>query len=156
MKRPYQIGGTLFFLFAAFMARESVELKFYTTLGPGPGFFPFWLAVIMMLLSGIMVFQATFRQSDPMPADFFASKVGYLRALAICVSFVWAVKAMDPLGFRLTMLVFFLWLLLTLGRLKGLKGWIITVAVSIAGSWGAFWLFDTALKVPLPRGMFGF
>jgi hypothetical protein len=47
MQPPRQITGVLFILLAAFVVRESLDLKFYTQLGPGPGFFPFWLALVL-------------------------------------------------------------------------------------------------------------
>ncbi len=156
MRRPYQIAGAALILFAAFMARESLQLKFYTTLGPGPGFFPFWLSMLMALLAGTLFAQATFRRAEPMPDDFYATRTGYLRALAVIVSFVWVVLTMESLGFRISMAVFFAWLLLTLGRQKGVIGWIIMIGVTALGSWGAFWLFNDILKVVMPLGPWGF
>lgn len=47
MRPSCQITGVLFILLAAFVARESLDLKFYTQLGPGPGFFSFWLALVL-------------------------------------------------------------------------------------------------------------
>ncbi len=155
MKRPYQITSVVFILFSAFIAREALELKYYTSLGPGPGFFPFWLSMIMIVLSGFMFYHATWGKSDPMPADFFASRVGYLKALAVCVSIVFVVFAMEEVGFKITMAIFFVWLLATLGRLKGLVGWVSMAAVVVGGSWGAFYVFNDMLKVPLPTGAFG-
>jgi putative tricarboxylic transport membrane protein len=156
MRRPTQIVAAVLFLFAAFYAREAIDLVYYSDLGPGPGFFPFWLGVVMMLLSATMAYHVTFRPEEKMPDDFFASRAGYLRAGACLFGFLWSILAMESLGFRLTMVVFFLFLLVTLGRLKGISGMLVTVGVSLAGSWGAFWLFDGVLRVPLPRGIFGF
>ncbi|HEX2924303.1 MAG TPA: tripartite tricarboxylate transporter TctB family protein, partial [Chloroflexota bacterium] len=90
MKRPYQITAVVFILFSAFIARDSMELKFYTALGPGPGFFPFWLSVLMMILAAMMFYNATFKNAGPMPDDFWASKVGYLRMLAIFLAIAFA------------------------------------------------------------------
>jgi hypothetical protein len=110
----------------------------------------------MMALSAYLAFQATFRPTEKMPDDFFASRAGYLRAGACVLAFLWGILMMDVIGFRLTMLVFFLFLLLVLGRLHGIRGAVTTVGVSLIGSWGSFWLFDTMLRVPLPRGMLGY
>ena len=151
VKRPYQITGVILLLFSVYIGWESLSLRYYTSLGPGPGFFPLWLAVIMGILSLLMLYHATFGKSDPMPADFFASKVGYLRAAAVCASMIWAVITMPVLGFRISMAVLFLWLQLTLGRVNP----VVMVVVTALGSWGAFWVFDNMLKVPLPVGMFG-
>ncbi len=150
MKRPYQIAGTVLFLFAAFIARESLDLKFYTTLGPGPGFFPFWLSVLMGLLAAVMVYQATFGQSPPMPEDFYASKVGYFRAGAVILAMAATVVLMERVGFRWTMALFFAFLLVCLGKPNVFDA----LLVVVAGSLGAFKMFNDVLKVPLPQGPF--
>ncbi|MHB0871181.1 MAG: tripartite tricarboxylate transporter TctB family protein [Chloroflexota bacterium] len=151
MKRPYQITAIVFILFSAFIAVESLSLKFYTSLGPGPGFFPFWLSVFLGLLAANMLFQATFKPQDPMPADFFVSAKGYLRGGAILLALVATVVFMDEIGFRPMMLLFYLFLLFALGR----QNLLVTAAVALAGSWGVYQVFVELLKVPLPIGMFG-
>jgi hypothetical protein len=90
-----------------------------------------------------------------MPADFFATRTGYLKALAVIVAIAFVVPAMPELGFRLTMATFLVWLLFTLGRLSGVRGILSMIFVTAIGSWGTFWLFNDMLKVPLPIGMFG-
>jgi putative tricarboxylic transport membrane protein len=151
MKRPYQITGIVFILFSAFIAWQSLELKFYTSLGPGPGFFPFWLSVFLGLLAANMLYQATFKPQDPMPADFFADAKGYLKVGAILLALVFTVVFMEIIGFRLTMLVFYLFLLFALGR----QNVFVTLAVALAGSWGVYQVFVNYLQVPLPVGIFG-
>ena len=151
MKRPYQITGIVFILFSVFIARESLELKFYTSLGPGPGFFPFWLSVFLGALAAVMLYQATFKPQEPLPASFFASARGYLRGGAILLALVSSVLFMDTIGFRLMMLAFYLFLLFALGR----QNVLVTIAVALAGSWGVYHVFVEYLKVPLPIGMFG-
>jgi putative tricarboxylic transport membrane protein len=156
MKRPHQITGVVVMLFSAFIARESIELDYYTQLGPGPGFFPFWLALLLFVLGATMLYHATFTRPDPMPGDFYAGRTGYIRSFAVIVSFVWLVLTMERLGFRISMAVFFLWLLITLGRPTGPVGWALTAGVTIGGSWGAFWMFNDLLKVIFPLGPWGF
>ncbi len=151
MKRVYQIAGLVLLLFSIYVGLESLSLKYYTSLGPGPGFFPLWLAIIMGTLSVLMLYHATFSESEPLPSDFFASKAGYFRAGAVCASMIWIVITMPLLGFRISMVVLFLWLQLTLGRVNPF----VMVVVAALGSWGAFWAFDNMLNVPLPVGMFG-
>ena len=151
MKRPYQITGIVFILFSAFIARESLDLKFYTSLGPGPGFFPFWLSIFLGLLAANMLYQATFKPQEPMPPDFFANTKGYLKIAAILFAMIASVVFMDVIGFRLTMLAFYLFLLFALGR----QNVFVTIAVALAGSWGVYQVFVEYLKVPLPVGMFG-
>jgi putative tricarboxylic transport membrane protein len=152
MNRAYQFTGAVFLLLAAFIARESLELKFYTSNGPGPGFFPFWLSMALGLLALLMILQATFREPEPVPEGFFAGRAGYLRAGAIVAALAVTTTFLEIAGFPLTMLVTTLFLLFALGR----PGLIATLLVSAAGSFGCFYLFDRWLKVPLPTGFFGF
>jgi len=152
MKRPYQITGVVFLILAAFIAWESLELQFYSYIGPGPGFFPFWLALVLGTLAVLMILQATFRRTDPMPADFFASRAGYLRVGAIVLALTATTALMKVLGFQLTMLGIIIFLLFALGR----PSLVVTLLVSVAGSFGCFYLFNRLLRVPLPTAFFGF
>ena len=152
MKRTYQIAGTVFLLFSAFVVWQSWGLKFWTSLGPGPGFFPFWLAIFLGALSLGMIYQATFKPEEPMPSDFFASKKGYLKCLAVILALTFIVRFMDELGFRLSSFIFYMFLLFALGR----QNIIVALLVSLAGSWGVYYVFVELLKVILPVGMFGF
>jgi hypothetical protein len=36
------------------------------------------------------------------------------------------------------------------------RGLVLGLALSLGMAWGSFYLFDTMLRVPLPRGHFGF
>lgn len=152
MKRPYQITAVVFMLLSLFIIKEAVGLRYYTSLGPGPGFFPMWLAGIFGVLSAFMFYHATWGTSDPMPADFFASKIGYLRNGAILLALIFVIFTLEWLGFRIAILAFLGFLLIALGR----ANLIATVLVAIAGSWGVFHVFVEWLKVPLPTGIFGF
>ena len=105
MKRPYQLTALMLFFLSGFIAYESLQLKYYTTLGPGPGFFPLWLSLALAVLAVAMFYQATFRDSEPRPADFLDSRIGYLRAVSMCVAWIWATVMLERLGYRLTMLV---------------------------------------------------
>ncbi len=150
MKRPYQITALVLFLFAIFVGYKSLQLKFYTSLGPGPGFFPLWLSLALAGLAGAMFYQSTLGKPEPMAPDFFDSKLGYLRALAICGAWIWATVMLVPLGYRLTMLVFFPSLLLSLGRVK----WTTILLFTVIGSLLAYDVFMLVLRVNLPLGPF--
>lgn len=150
MKRPYQLTALALFLLSGLIAYESLQLKYYTPLGPGPGFFPFWLSWCLAALAVAMFYQATFRKTAYRPVDFVDSRIGYLRAFAMCVAWIWATVMLERFGYRLTMLVFFPFLLLTLGRVK----WYWVVLITLLGAMVAYYLFSIVLSVPLPTGPF--
>jgi putative tricarboxylic transport membrane protein len=152
MKRPYQITGVVLMLLAAFLALESLKLRYYTSLGPGPGFFPFWLSILLAILAAVMFWKATFGKTEAMPTDFYADRKAYLRIGAVLGALVAVIVLIEPLGFRLVMLVFYLFLLTALGRQRLL----VTVIIALAGSFGVYYVFGHWLATPLPIGLFGF
>lgn len=151
MKRPYQITALLFVLFSIFVAQESLKLELYSQMGPGPGFFPFWLAVVFGLISLVMLLQACRQANEPLPAGFFPSKVGYTRNGAVLLALVATSLLIEPLGFRLTILGFLLFLLFALGR----QNLLVTLLVALLGSFGTYYVFYEWLRVPLPVGILG-
>jgi putative tricarboxylic transport membrane protein len=152
MRRAYQITGGLFLLLAVFVAVESLALRYYTPLGPGPGFFSFWLALLLGGLALLLGLQATVGRPEPMPEDFFSDRVGYLRIGAVGLALVATIWLFEPLGFSLTMFGVCAFLLYALGR----QGVLVTLGVALACSVGAFHVFNDWLSVPLPRGVLGF
>lgn len=150
LQRSYQIAGAALMCLAVFVAFESLKLKYYTNQGPGPGFFPFWLSLLLGALAIVILLQAS-RRPEPMPLDFFASRTGYLRMAAVVSALVGTTVLLDPLGFRLTMLAMYLFLLYAFGQRRP----IVMTLASLAGSFGVYHLFVRWLKVPLPIGILG-
>jgi putative tricarboxylic transport membrane protein len=149
--RPYQITSAVLILAAAFLARESLRLRYYTSLGPGPGFFPLWLSVLMGILGAAMFWRATFGTPEAMPADFIADRRGCIRVAAVVGMLVAVIVLIEPLGFRLAMLGFYLFILTALGR----QHWLLTGIIALAGSFGVYYVFVHWLAVPLPIGFLG-
>ena len=65
MQRIHQAAALFFLAFSAFVVWESWNLEYYTQLGPGAGFFPLWLGVIMGGLSLIWLVQVSGRKGRP-------------------------------------------------------------------------------------------
>ena len=151
MKRPYQIAGAVIVVFSIAVIVESLSLSYFVELGPGPGYFPFWISVFVGTLGGVMIYGATFRTVDPLPSDFVPPRAGALRVLAVSVGLLWTILLMEPLGYRLTFLVFFLLLVPILGY----RNVPAVVLVALGGSFGTYYLFDTVLTLALPTGPFG-
>jgi putative tricarboxylic transport membrane protein len=151
VKRPYQIAGGVLLVVALLLARESLRLRYYTPLGPGPGFFPLWLSILLALLAAAMLWGATFGKPEAMPADFYADRGGYLRIGAVMGALVGVVALIGPLGFRPVMLGFYIFLLTMLGRQHP----VLTGIIALAGSFGVYHVFVHWLGTPLPIGVFG-
>src|ERR687891_391765 len=57
MKRGWQAAVAVLLAVFAFFAYESLRLSLRDALGPGPGFFPFWLSVAGAALGVFLLFQ---------------------------------------------------------------------------------------------------
>src|ERR1700754_3238699 len=116
MRRTYQVTGALLLCLSIYVGIEALDLRYYTSLGPGPGFFACWLSLILGLLSIAMIAEATFGRPEPMPEDFVPDRGGMLRMGAVVLALLVGALLLERLGFALTMFGLYLFLLLTLGR----------------------------------------
>jgi putative tricarboxylic transport membrane protein len=130
----------------------SLGYSLTDSLGPGPGFFPFWLSAIGIALSLAMLVQLARGGivSDDTVALLPGRQVA-LQAGAVLAALTLAAALLEPLGFRLTMLPFIAGLLLVLGA----RSLLAVSLCAVAGSFGVFHVFYHWLKVPLPIGALG-
>jgi len=113
---------------------------------PGPAYMPVVLAALLILF-GAAVFAMDARTRR-------LAEVGWpewRHALAIFGACAFAAWGLERLGYRLTMALVVAFLLMIVER----KGWALGLALTVAMAWGSFFVFDTLLRVPLPRGPFG-
>jgi putative tricarboxylic transport membrane protein len=130
----------------------SLGYSLTDALGPGPGFFPFWLSLIGALLSAAILLQVTLAETDATESLSLApDRQVALQAIGVLVALVAAALLLEPLGYRLTMLPFIAGVLLVLGA----RSPIAIALTALAGSLGVFHVFYHWLKVPLPIGAFG-
>ena len=152
MRRGWQVACVC--LLGVFIPALITSLGYSLTdaLGPGPGFFPFWLSAIGIALSLAMLVQLA---RGGIVADHALALVPdrkvALQAGAVLIALTVAAALIEPLGFRLTMLPFIALLLLALGA----RSLFAVALCAVAGSFGVFHVFYYWLKVPLPIGALG-
>jgi putative tricarboxylic transport membrane protein len=152
MTRVHQAASLLIIAFSAWVGYEAYHLTYYTRLGPGPGFFPFWLALLMGALAAIWFVQLWLRPLPGRAIDFIPSRAGVLRIAALVLAVAAFGLLLDKVGFSVLMFVFLLFLLVALGR----QNVVVTLAVSILGSFGIHYVFSRYLNVHLPASAFDF
>ena len=113
---------------------------------PGPAFMPVLLAALLILF-GLAV--AAMGAAAGRLLDVGWAEWRHAAAIFGCCAF--AAWGLDRLGYRLTMAAVLAVLFLALERLTVVTSLVLTIGMA----WGSFYLFDTLLKVPLPRGPFG-
>jgi putative tricarboxylic transport membrane protein len=141
-----RVSGLFWLTLAIAVAGQSFTLKLGTLNQPGPGFFPFWGAVVLGTLSVILLVGAPSRDVLPSTANI------RVRVLLIVVgALLGYVLLLEILGF-VTVTFLFLLLLFRLVR----KGWATSGLAALAGASASYALFQLWLKTQLPRGPFGF
>ena len=152
MRRGWQVACVC--LLGIFIPALITSLGYSLTdaLGPGPGFFPFWLSLIGIALTGAMLVQlARGRVFADATAGVLPDRQVAFQAGGVLVALTVAAALLEPLGFRLTMLPFIAGLLLMLGA----RSLIAIALTAVAGSFGVFHVFYYWLKVPLQIGALG-
>ena len=154
MRQGRLIATGAMLVFCLFAIWQSLLLSLTDRLGPGPGFFPFWLAVIGAVMA-VALLLTTFREAAD-PADtktrILPHGEGGKRWLAIVVLLAAVTMAMEFVGFRLAMLVFNAVLVIALGE----RRWWVIAVFAVLGSVGVYYVFTTWLDVLLPVSPFGF
>ncbi len=158
MRRGWLAAAGAFLALFAGTIYLSLKLPLLDALGPGPGFFPLILALLGAALAVALIVErvrapqgaADAPETEPVE-PFMPDGPATSRIVGIVVLLLAAFSALDPLGYRLTALLFITLLLLVLG----VRNYLTIAIVAVALSFGVFHSFYYWLKVPLPIGGFG-
>jgi hypothetical protein len=141
-----RVAGGGLSLFALLVLWESRKYPLGSLHNPGPGYMPVLLASLLMLFGLLILATGANRER------FSTLRWGEGRhAAAILGTCAFAAVALERLGYRLTVL---LALAVLLGIVERRRP-IVAIAISVGVAFGSFYLFNTLLRVLLPRGPFG-
>jgi putative tricarboxylic transport membrane protein len=118
--------------------------------GPRSGFFPFWLATLMVVISAAIFLQALIGRSEKP----FVTRERFLPVLKVLAPIVGFVLLTDPPG-PWSGLGLYVSGGLYLGfymRWVGRHDWLLVVALSVAVPLIAFFIFEKWFLVPMPKG----
>ena len=145
-----RVAGVALSLVGLFVVWESLlsvrKLPLGTIRTPGPAYVPVLLASLLIVF-GVAVIIVGGRARKLGTLDWSESRhaAGILGACAL------AAVLLERVGFRITIAAVLFLLLALLER----KRVLFAAAFALALALGTFYLFDTLLRVPLPRGPFG-
>jgi hypothetical protein len=141
-----RVAGATLALLAVVVIVESRTLPLGNISNPGPGWTPVMLSVILLAFGVALV---ALGGSSPL-----FSSLGWeewRHAVAILFACAMAALLLERLGYRLTVTAILLFLLLVVER----KHVVTAVVFALVMALGTHYLFDTLLRVPLPRGPWG-
>lgn len=123
----------------------SFGLRLWTPRGPGPGFFPFVLAIAILGMTIIWFVQSL---RDPVEASSGSTGTSMRHIVISVATLVIVAAAMEWIGFRAAILLFLLYELLVNAKLA----WWKALIIGLIASFGGYWLFNDFLGVSLPVG----
>jgi hypothetical protein len=141
-----RVAGAGLAVFALLVLWQSRALPLGSLANPGPAYMP--VALATLLLVGGLAIAVIGRSAPPLGSLDFGE---WRHAVAIFAACAFAALALERLGYRLTI---FLALLFLLGVVERTRP-VVALVFAVAFAAGTYLLFDTLLRVQLPRGPFG-
>ena len=140
-----RVAGAALAVVGLFVLWQSRALPLGSLGNPGPAYMPVALATLLVL--GGVALAALGKEAPPVSSLRFRE---WRHVVAIFIACAFCALALERLGYRLTILLALLFLLGVVERKRPLPALIFAVVFAA----GTFFLFDTLLRVPLPRGPF--
>ena len=151
MRTADRIGAVILLALAvAYAATAARRYTYWNATGPGSGFFPFWLGLVLAVLATLLLVSAV-RETHPGPA-WLPRGHGAARLVVVVVATAVFIALMPVLGMALGTVLFLAVLL------KALEGhsWAATVGVAVGVAIANWAVFTWWLRVPFPVGVLGF
>jgi hypothetical protein len=144
--RNDQLSGLMLFALAVYVAWQNHGYPLGTLQEPGPGYTPLLIAVFLGLTGLLIALRGrTSQRLNEMQWPEVRRATMILAACAV------ATYALEALGYRITITALLIFFLGVLERKKPL----IVATVAIGFSLLSYYFIGTLLRVPLPRGLFG-
>ena len=131
---------------------QATALPYFAPTGPGPGFFPLWLAVIGAGLAMLIAVNAQRTPGLAAGPTEHGGRAGLLRIALATGGLVLTIALIPVLGLILAVLVYLLFLALAIERLSLPVG----IGTSIGTMAFVYVVFARLLRVPFPTGPLGF
>ncbi len=145
MVRANRIAAIVFLLGGLFVGRDATTYNLWSDFGPGPGFWPLWLAAAWIVLAVLWYLESGKGDARQPYAD---SLMAGLRPWVVMGIFLAYLLIVDKVKF-LPATFFFLMAIIWLFERRGLVGSLVN-SVAIPGV--IYLIFETFLKVGLPGG----
>lgn len=142
-------AGAVLAALGVFIVVQAFQWDYMTTDGPGPGFFPLWYGIGMIVLSlALAVSGATGRAERGEPLSWRKIR----QALIVWAAFAVCIAVLPLFGFVVAFGLLVLFIVAVIYR-RPLR---VALTVAISTAIGFYVAFPLALNVALPAGVLGF
>jgi putative tricarboxylic transport membrane protein len=145
MRAAELVTASVLMLLGGVVLFDAVRLGFgWGPDGPRSGFFPFWLALIMVIVCVAIIAQAVRRAENKS----FVSREQLGSVLKVLWPAVAAVALMHFVGLYVASALYMGFYMRWVGR----HSWVMVVLIALGVSIGAFLVFEKWFLVPMPKG----
>lgn len=152
MKKADLITGFVLLVLAGYLIWEALGMPPSRTFGPGSGFLPLWLGIILAGLSLILIVSAALRPHDSQDRSPFPGKKGIITVVKVLGGLALFTIFMETLGFIVNTFLFVAYLMGVVQRERLLT----TLLIAVLTTASLYIVFHVLLGLALPRNMFGF
>jgi putative tricarboxylic transport membrane protein len=153
MKKAEMITGVVLLALSGFVIWGALEMPPSSSFGPGAGFLPFWLGLLLAVLATILFLSAWRRQATEKDnQSVFPGKQALIAIAAVMVGLAVYIFLIETLGYLLDTFLLIVFLMKAVEREK----WPLTLTVAVVTTAALFFTFQILLKITLPSNMFGF
>jgi putative tricarboxylic transport membrane protein len=153
MKKADLITGIVLLVLSGFVMWESWRMPQSASFGPGAGFLPFWVGMLMAVLAVLLLVSVWTRQATEKDmASAFPGKKPLLAITGVLGGLAAYILLIEALGFLLDTFLYVAFLLGVVER----ERWQLTVSVALFTTVGLYVIFQVLLTIGLPKNMFGF
>ncbi len=138
-------------VFSGYLMWKSTELTigWVPEEGPGGGFWPFWLAAIMLISCLGIIFNWHKRKSPPsLSTEAYFQKGVFVDVAAVAVALIVTVALFSVIGVYGAVPLFFIFYM----RFMGKHSWVKSLAFALGAPVFLFMFFEILIKVTLPKG----
>jgi hypothetical protein len=145
MRAAELITASVLMLLGGIVIFDAIRLGFgWGPDGPRSGFFPFWLALIMVVCCGIIFIQAAFDQTHKS----FVSREQLVPVLKVLLPAAAAVVLMQYVGLYVASAIYMGFYMRWVGRHSWLTVFVLAIGIPVA----TFLVFEKWFLVPMPKG----
>lgn len=153
MKKAEMITGFVLLVLSGLVIWTALEMPPSASFGPGAGFLPFWLGVLLAVLATILVLSAwRSHVTEKENAPVFPGKQALIAITSVLVGLAVYIFLIDVLGYLVDTFLFVVFLVKVVEREK----WPLALMVAVGTTAGLFITFQVLLKITLPSNILGF
>ena len=145
MRTADVLTAVVLMLLGGVVIADSIRLGIgWGTDGPKSGFFPFWLALLMLAACALILVESVRRQSSTL----FVTREQLRPVLKVLWPAAAAVALMQFVGLYVASAIYMAFYMRWVGR----HGWLVVIALAVLIPVGTFFVFETWFLVPMPKG----